>query len=217
MSLTILSLGFAIEGASDLYSFLTHGQYRPGASILFALPVAMTVVGLLFVWIGRHEWNELHHQRVRHAHRAFALSILGGVVAGGVVGLLYVVPTLGVPLWAEILFGAGAGSLVLGTFVTYVLLVFHLVGRPSQAVLGASIAWSLLVSGLVGSVLAGHLGSIMDLARTHRSTVPGFVNPIDALASYLFVSYFLLFAAYFEAHLRVAGGPPSKGGPAAAG
>lgn len=206
VSLTILSLGFGIEGAGELYSFLSRGAYRPGISLLFVLPVAMTLIGLLFVWVGQHEWNELHRARVRTAHRTFALSLLGAVVAGAVVTVLLSEPSLGVPLWAKVAFGAAAGSLVLGTFVTYALLVFHLVARPSKAALLASIAWALVVAGLVGGTLAASLAGILS-AVAHRSfATPSFLGPVGALSSYLFVSYFLLLAVYVDAHRTVAKG-----------
>lgn len=210
ISLTILSIGFAIEGAGNVYSLVSGGRFRPGVNLLFVLPVVMTLVGLLFVWIGRHEWNELHRTRVRQAHLVFGLSVLGGAVAGAVLGLLVLEPSLGVPAWAKWVFGGAAGSLVLGTFVTYVYLVFHIVGRPSQAVLVASIAWSLLVAGLVGAALAAHLSNIVTLILARQPSVPGFITPVDALTSYLFVSYFLLLAAYLDAHRKVAAGPPVR-------
>jgi hypothetical protein len=211
LSLTILSIGFGIEGVGDVYSFLSGGRFRPGINLLFFLPVAMTLAGLLFVWIGRHEWSELHRDRVRQAHVVFGLSLLGAVVAGAVLAVLYLEPAWGTPDWAKGLFGAALGSLVLGTFVTYVYLVFHLVGRPSQAVLAASIVWSLVVAGLIGAALAGNLPTILSLVRDRRTAVPGFITPVDSLASYLFLSYFLLLAAYLDAHRRVAAGRPAAG------
>lgn len=217
LSLTIFSIGFAIEGSGELYSVITGGRYKPGVNLLFLIPVAMTLVGLLFVWIGRHEWGELHRDRVRQAHQVFALSVLGGVVAAGILALLVGVPALGVPLWAEIVFGAAAGSLVLGTFVTYVYLVFHLVGPVSRGALSATIAWSLVVSGLIGATIAANLRPIVALVQHRQALVPGFVTPLDSLSSYLFLSYFLLLIAYLDAHRRVAGTPVPTPAPAAPG
>ncbi len=203
VSLTILSLGFGIEGAGELYSFLSRGAYRPGFSLLFIVPVAATLAGLLFVWVGQHEWNELHRSRVRTAHRIFAVSLLGAVVAGIVVTALLLLPALGVPLWAQVLFGAATGSLVLGTFVTYALLVFHLVATPSKAALLAAIGWATIVAALVGGALASNLSQVVDLASRRSLTLPGFLGPVDGLSSYLFVSYFLLLAVYLDAHRAV--------------
>lgn len=204
VSLTILSLGFGIEGGGELASFLTHGRFQPGVSLLFVLPVAMTLAGLLFVWIGQHEWNALHRERVRAAHRIFGLSLLGAVVAAAVVALLVSEPGWGTPLWAKIVFGAATGSLVLGTFVTYALLVFHLVERPSRAALLASLGWALVVAGLVGATLAGSLGEVVALASQRTISLPSFVGPVGGLSSYLFVSYFLLLIVYVDAHRQVA-------------
>jgi hypothetical protein len=204
ISLTILSLGFAIEGGAELYSFVSRGAYHPGVSILFVLPSLMTLFGLLFVWIGQHEWNELHRSRVRQAHVVFGFSLLGAVVAGAVVGVLLTEPSWGSPLWARGLFGAAVGSLVLGTFVTYALLVFHLVPRPSKALLLASIVWALLVAGLVAAAMGANLPTVLGLVAHRSLSVPTFIGPVDSLASYLFVSYFLLLAAYLEAHRAIA-------------
>ncbi len=210
VSLTILSLGFGIEGAGELYSFVSHGTFHPGVTLLFVFPLAMTLAGLLFVWIGQHEWNALHRARVRQAHLVFGLSLLGAVVAGGVVGVLLLRPALGFPLAAKVAFGAAVGSLVLGTFVTYALLVFHLVPRPSKALLVASLTWAVIVAGFVGAAIAGNLPAIVGLAAHRSFTTPSFLGPVDALVSYLFVSYFLLLAAYVDAHRTILRGPERK-------
>ena len=209
ISLTILSLGFAIEGAGEAYSLVSSGALLPGTSVVFLLSTIVTLLGLLFLFLGRHEWNELHRARARRTNQIFALSLLGGFVAAGEVALLVVYPSLGAPFWAQALFGAALGSLVLGTFITYAYLVFHLVGRPSKAVLIASAMWALVVSAYVGRVLGGDLPVVL-AAVAHRSlTIENLLAPVDYLASYLFVSYFLLFVAYLEAHTVVARGLPT--------
>ncbi len=206
--LTVLSVGFAVEGASELYSWATPGADHAGLNVLFLLPTALTVVGLLFVWIGRHEWTELHRQRSRQATLIFGLSLVGGAVAVAEVALLVAYPSIGTPLWAELLFGAAVASLLLGTFVTYAYLVFHLVRAPSQAALAAAVAWAFIVSGVITVVLAGDLPTVLGLIQSRSFTVPSFLAPVSSLISYLFISYFLLLAAYFEAHLAVARGLP---------
>lgn len=214
-SLTILSIGFGIEGIGELYSLLSRGSFKPGASLLFVVPAVVTVAGLLFVWIGRHEWNEIHRARVRHAHLVFGVSLLAGVVAAGTIALLAYLPSLGVPGWAQTLFGGAVGTLVLGTFVTYAVLIFHLVSRPNRAVLLASVVWALVVSALVGETLAANLGSLVGLVQHHTFSSPSFLAPVDTLASYLFVAYFLLLAGYVEAHRTVARGRPAVPEPTA--
>jgi len=210
ISLAVLSIGFAIEGAGEAYSLVSTGALLPGTSVVFLLSAAVTVLGLLFLFLGRHEWNELHRARARRTNQIFLLSLLGGFVAAVEVAYLYLNPSVGTPLWAEVVFGAALGSLVFGTFATYAYLVFHLVRAPSKVVLLASAVWAFAVSAYIGRDLALALPAIMTLVSTRSLTVEGLVGPVDYLASYLFVSYFLLFAAYLDAHAVVARGPPAS-------
>jgi hypothetical protein len=206
ISLTILSLGFAIEGVGELYTRFVSGSDVPGASLLYVLPLVLTAIGLLFVWVGREEWDKVHLVRVRTANRVFALSLLGAVVAGAVLALLVAMPSLGTPTWAAALFGAAVGSLVFGTFVTYAYLVFHLVSYPGRAVVVAALVWALAISVLVAVAVAADLSTILSIIANRTLSVPAFVTPVDFIVSYLFVSYFLLLAAYIEAHVAVARG-----------
>ena len=206
LSLTILSAGFAFEGAGEVYSLLTTRAFLPGTSLLFLLPAVVTLLGMLFILIGRHEWDELHRTRVRHAHLLFGLSLLAGLVAGTVVAALAAYPGLGAPLWAKVVFGAAAGAFLWGTFVVYARLVFHLVTRPSKIALAASAVWALVVSILIALTLAHDLPSILGTIRAHSPSLDYLISPVDYLASFLFVSYFLLLGAYVDAHIAVARG-----------
>jgi hypothetical protein len=210
--LTILSVGFAVEGISELYSLAAPSANHAGLSVLFLLPTVMTVVGVLFVWVGRHEWGELHRRRTGQATAIFTGSVVGGVIAGAVVALLAVDPSLGIPSWAKFVFGAGVASLLLGTFVTYAYLVFHLVGGPSKAALTVAVLWSFVISVPITLILAGDLPTLLHQVESRTPSVPAFLSPVDSLISYLFLSYFLLFAAYVEAHIVVARGPPPQRG-----
>jgi hypothetical protein len=204
ISLTILSVGFAVEGGGEVYSLLTAGSFLPGTSLLFLLPAVVTLLGLLFILIGRHEWDELHQARVRRANLIFALSLLAGFVAAIEVVVLAAYPGFGAPLWAEVLFGAATGAFLLGTFVTYAQLVFHLVTRPSKVALVASTVWALIVSIFIAQTLAADLPSILGLIGAHSFSFEYLISPVDYLASFLFISYFLLLAAYVDAHVTVA-------------
>jgi uncharacterized membrane protein YidH (DUF202 family) len=206
ISLTILSIGFAIEGVGEAYTRFTPGSAAPGESLLYLFPLVLTGIGLLFVWVGRGEWNAVHIVRVRTANRVFAASLLGAIVAAAVVGLLLAVPSLGTPPWAELLYGAAIGSLVFGTFVTYAYLVFHLVSVPGQVVVALALAWALFISVAIAFIVATSLPSVLSIVSTQSLAVPAFVAPVDFLASALFVSYFLLLIAFIEAHVAVARG-----------
>jgi hypothetical protein len=210
ISLTILSLGFIIEGTGEAYSLVTSGAFLPGTSLVFLASTLVTLLGLLFLFLGRHEWNEMHRARARRTNMIFGLSLLGGFIAATEVAALALYPPFGIPWWAPILFGAALGSLILGTFVTYAYLVFHLVRAPSRAVLVASALWALIVSVYIARVLAGDLPAILAAIAARSLSVDHLLSPVDYLASYLFVSYFLLFAAYLDAHSMVAKGPPAR-------
>jgi hypothetical protein len=209
ISLTILTVGFGIEGGGEAYSLLTQGSFLPGTSLLFIFPAIITLLGLLFILIGRQEWDDLHRARVHQANMIFGLSILAGIVAGMELGYLAYNPGFGSPLWDKVLFGTAVGGFVLGTFVTYAQLVFHLVSRPSKGVLAASIAWALVVSAYIGQALGADLPAILALIGAHSFSIGALIAPVDYIASFLFVSYFLLLIAYLDAHVTVARGRPA--------
>jgi hypothetical protein len=217
ISLTVLSVGFGIEGAGEAYSLLSSGAFLPGTSVVFLASTVVTLLGLLFLFLGRHEWNEIHRARAARTNQIFGASLAGGFIAAAEVGVLAFYPSIGTPLWAEVLFGAALASLVFGTFVTYAYLVFHLVRTPSRVVLVVSALWALAVSAYIGRVLAGDLPAVLTAIGARSLTVDHLLTPVDYLASYLFVSYFLLFAAYLDAHSVVARGrPAAAGAPSAA-
>jgi hypothetical protein len=212
ISLTVLSLGFGIEGAGEAYSLLSSGAFLPGTSVVFLASTVVTLLGLLFLFLGRHEWNEIHRARAARTNQIFAATLAGGFIAAAEVGVLAYYPAIGTPLWAEVLFGSALASLVFGTFVTYAYLVFHLVRTPSRVVLVVSALWALAVSAYIGRVLAGDLPSVLTAIAVRSLTVDHLLSPVDYLASYLFVSYFLLFAAYLDAHSVVARGRAAAAG-----
>jgi uncharacterized membrane protein YidH (DUF202 family) len=83
LTLAILSLGFAIEGAIEAYTYLSRSYRLPYAASFFILGPLITLAGILVLWLGRHEWNDLLSRRFRHAHWAFGFSLLAliGAVA----------------------------------------------------------------------------------------------------------------------------------------
>ena len=204
VSLTILSVGFAVEGGAEVYSLLTAGSFLPGTNLLFLLPAIVALLGLLFLLIGRNEWDEQHRARLRRANQIFGLSLLAGFIAGIEVALLVAYPAVGAPLWAEVLFGTAAGAFLLGTFVTYAQFVFHLVTWASKVALVISSLWALGVSAFIAQTLASDLPSLLNSIEAHSFSATYLIPPVDYLASFLFLSYFLLLAAYVDAHITVA-------------
>ena len=205
-SLAVFSIGFAIEGSGEFYAWVTHSAGFSTGGILIALGPAFTVLGLLFLWMGRHEWNEIHHQRVKHAHRAFGLAIVSFIAAAGPLAYYTVYAQAQPPLWVAYEFGGAVGSLLLFSFVTYFLVIYHLVGLGGRGTLLASLAWSIGVSGWAGITIGGELGTYISWARGGSLNVSALAGPLTGIFGYFFLSYFLLFAAYADAHRRVARG-----------
>lgn len=206
LSLAIFSFGFAVEGAGALYSLLTHSSQLPGGGLLLFVSPAFTVVGLLFLFIGRHEWSALHRQRVRHAHRAFALVLLLLLLAA--VPIAYfglVAPPGDTPPWAAVLFGGAVAGFLFFSYVTYALVVFHLVGGAGKTAVGLAVLWSAVIGIEVGAVLSGQFGAFVLAVRDRSFSVAGVAAPVSFELSLLFGAYFLFLAAFLDAHRRVAG------------
>ncbi|HZY70457.1 MAG TPA: hypothetical protein VFF67_05710 [Thermoplasmata archaeon] len=214
LSLAIFSLGFAIEGAGALYSFATHSSQLPGGTLLLFVSPAFTVLGLLFLFIGRHEWSELHRRRVRHAHGAFGLVVLLLILAAAPVAYFgLVAPPGDTPPWAAFLFGGAVAGFLFFSYVTYALVVFHLVGGGGKAAVGLAVLWSAVIGAEVGAVLAGQFGTFLLAVRARSLSVAGVAAPVSFELSLLFGAYFLFLAAFLDAHRRVAGSQPTGAPP----
>jgi hypothetical protein len=97
-------------------------------------------------------------------------------------------------------------------------LVFHLVGVVGKGALVASLIWGFGVSSLVAIALSNDLPTILLLIAKRSLSASSLLAPINSLASFFFVSYFLLLAAYVDAHYVVAGDLKGSGrGPDLAG
>src|SRR3989304_5381842 len=81
LPLGILTIGFVIEGAIEAYAYLSRSYRLPYAALIFILGPFVTLAGILVLWMGRHEWNDLLSRRFRHAHRTFGFSLLARIVA----------------------------------------------------------------------------------------------------------------------------------------
>jgi hypothetical protein len=115
------------------------------------------------------------------------------------------------PSWLGAEFGvAVAATFVLG-FFTYALLTAHLVGRIGEVAIGLGLAWALLISAAIGSVLAPRLGEIATAVASGAGGVAPLVQPIAFLDALLAFSYIAFFVAFVDAHYRVATGVDSDG------
>jgi hypothetical protein len=212
-SLTVFKIGFAVESASGLFALATGSSQLPFHGYLLLLSPLFSAFGILFLWIGRHEWNEVHRSRVGHANLAFLLSVVAITLAGAPVAYLTITGSSDSTGWWGVEFGVSI-ALVFGiTFVTYALVAAHLVGRLGEVAMALGLSWAVVISALIGLALAGQLNPIVT-AVAHRSTDLGAVtHPITLLDALLAFSYLAFFVAFADAHYRVAKGLDPEGKP----
>lgn len=210
LSLTIFTIGFAIEAGVNAYDILTGSSKGRTGEILFLIGVVATLLGVLFLTIGRHEWNELHRQRVHHAHLTFYTTVLLGAAAAGPVGYYAYMTGLSIPGWLAYEVGAAVAGSLFFSFVLYAIIVYHLLGRTGQAILVLALVAAIPVVGVVGYHIAGGLPTYLTTVRSSPSKLAALIEPVVAYLSYMFLAYALFAVAYLDAHRRVARGlePP---------
>lgn len=206
LSLTVFKIGFAAESASGFVALASNSSQLPLHGGLILLSPVFTVLGLLFLWIGRHEWNETHRTRVGHANLAFAINLLATALAAAPVGYLTLQGQSSPPSWIAIEFAAAVALVFAITFVTYALVAAHLVGRWGEIAMGIGLAWAAGISILIGLALASRLPVIVGVVVHRPLTVGPIFDPITLLDALLAFSYLAFFIAFADAHYRVARG-----------
>jgi hypothetical protein len=210
VSLTVFKIGFAVESASGFAALFTNSTQLPFHGAVVLLSPVFSGLGILFLWVGREEWNQLHRSRVTHTNRAFGVTLLAAALAAAPIAYLTAVGAPQPPWWLGIEFGIAVALIFGFTFVTYALLAAHLVGRLGEIAMGVGLAWSLILSGAIGLVLAGQLHPIVQTISSRSLAISSIFDPITLLNALLAFSYLAFFLAFTDAHYRVAVGlgPP---------
>jgi len=204
LSLTVFKIGFAAESAGGFVALVSGSTKLPFGGALLLLNPVFAAIGILFLWIGRHEWNELHRTRVGHANLAFAASLVATALAAAPIGILSLVGNPNPPSWLGIEFGAAIALVFAVTFVTYALVAAHLVGRLGEVAMGLGLGWAVLLSSLIGVALAPDLQPIVHSVAARSPAVASIFQPITLLDALLAFSYLAFFVAFVDAHYRVA-------------
>jgi uncharacterized membrane protein YidH (DUF202 family) len=208
LTLAILSLGFVIEGAIEGYTYLSRSYRLPYAALIFILGPFVTLAGLLVLWMGRHEWNDLLSRRFRHAHRTFGFSLLALIVAVALLIWCSYGSAAPISWWVSWGFGAAVMASLLLTFATYVLIAFHLTAMVGKSLLLVALGWAAVVSFWIGQALAQDFGAIVLVLRT-QTLADGPLNAsIAGLESYLALTYALLTIVYIDAFRKAPAGSP---------
>lgn len=210
LTLTIFWVGFLVEGVGDLYAYVTRAAQLPGGDLLVYFAPAFTVVGLASLWIGRHEWNELHQARVRHAHLAFGVVLLFAVVAAAPLALSDVLQAAPSPLSSWV-FGIAVAGLLWFLYLTYALAAGHLTGTFGRLLVALALGWAAVIAALVGSVAQSSFPVFLSALETHTLSVHALTDPFMVRFSGLFGTYLLLFGAFIDAHRRVVRGDAAGG------
>lgn len=175
----------------------------PSAAELPFVSLAFSGLGLLFLIVGRREWNDLHLARVRYATVVFVATLAAVGAAVVPVALLVATGTTDPSSAVRSAFGgAVAAAFALG-FATYAIAVTHLVGRPGEIAIGLGIGWAVVVSVEVGAVLARALGQLVAAAAVRSLGVSNALAPVREWDALLAFSYLAFFYAFTEAHHRV--------------
>jgi hypothetical protein len=204
--LTVFKVGFAAESASGFAALLSPSPALPFHGLLVVLSPAFTALGVLLLWIGRHEWNELHRTRVGHANLAFAVSLVATAMAAAPIAYLAAVGNRSPAGWLGIEFGAAVALVFATTFVTYALVAAHLVGRLGEIAMGLGLGWAALISSVIGLVLSAQVAPIAQMITQRSIALGPIVDPITLLDALLAFSYLAFFLAFADAHYRVARG-----------
>lgn len=206
LTLVLLIIGFIIEGAIGAYTLLSGSSSLPYAALILFLGPFITLAGLLVLWAGRRQWNDLISRDFRHAHRVFGLSVVALVFAVLPIGWYTYQPAAVIPWWVYWGFGAAVVFAFLLTFATYVLLAFPLTSVVGKGVLTLALAGAGVLSFLIGIAVALEFGAILLLVQTHSLAVMALNSPIAGLESYFAVVYALLIIGYLDAYRLT---PPS--------
>ena len=206
LSLTVFKVGFAVESAGGFVALAPGSSGLPFHGELLLLSPLFSAIGIGFLWLGRHEWNAVHHRRVGHANAAFAASLLATGFAAAPIAYLTLMGGPTPPGWLALEFGIAVAVVFGVTFVTYALVAAHLVGRLGAVALGLGLAWAVLLSALIGLTLSPQLAPIVSTLVTRSPNFDPIATPITLLNALLAFSYLAFFVAFTDAHWRVARG-----------
>jgi uncharacterized membrane protein YidH (DUF202 family) len=206
LSLAIFTVGFLIEAGVNAYDILTGSSKGSTGEVLFIIGLLATLLGITFLTLGRHEWNELHRTRVHHAHLTFLVTVLLAVAAAGPVAYYAYMISLAIPSWLAYEVGAAVAGSLFFSFVLYAIIVYHLLGRAGRTILVLALVAAVPVVGVVGYHIAGGLPTYLVTVRSSPAKLAALIEPVASYLSYMFLAYSLFAIAYLDAHRRVATG-----------
>jgi hypothetical protein len=200
----LLILGFAVEGATELYQFLARGNLVQGAAEYYTT-LATTLLGFYLMFLGLRE-RHAFHPSVRPKRSAtgarrwpwFGLSLWAGGTA--VTGLLSIALGGGsanvAPFWVAWPVG-GVVVLAFGNFFFGLRKEAELGGSRWAAALGwTAFVWSLGVAAVAGLVVGERILQLIGEFVSNWVALVASIGPVVVAMSPLFVTYGLMIGAF---------------------
>src|SRR5579859_921766 len=203
-ALSMLLLGFGVEGATEVYQFLVRGDLVQGPLEYYAT-LATTLLGFYLMFLGIREWHAFHPipARIRTAPPGrrwpwFGLALWAGGTAGTAIlsGALGSGGAPSAPFWIAWPVG-GVIVLAFGSFFFGLRYEAHRFGSSWGDALGwAAFCWSLGVATLAGLVVGDRALLLLTEFFSNWVALIASVGPIVVAMSPLFVTYALMIGAF---------------------
>jgi len=203
-AVVVLILGFAVEGATEVYQFLARGDLVQGP-LEYYTTLATTVFGFYLMFLGLREWHAFHPRPKRRTLTPgkrrwpwFGLSLWAGGTA--MTGLLSILlggwEAQATPFWVAWPVG-GIVVLAFGNFFFGLRREAHVPGSSWGNGLGwASFTWSLGTATVAGLVVGDRTLLLLTEFVTSWVALIASIGPIVVAMSPLFVTYALLIATF---------------------
>ena len=208
--LVLLTLGFAVEGTTEVYQFLMRGNLVQGP-LEYYLTLATTILGFYLMFLGLREWHAFHPKPARsrplpsrRRRPWFGLALwTGGTALTAVLSLVLGSGGTGMaPFWIVWPVG-GVVVLAFGNFFFGLRKEAHLEGSSGGNVLGwVAFVWSLGDATVAGLVVGERALVLVTEFFTNWVALIASIGPIVVAMSPLFVTYALMIGAFMPALRR---------------
>lgn len=213
---SVLILGFAVEGATEVYQFLQRGNLVNGP-LEYYTTLGTTIFGFYLMFLGLREWHAFHPKPVRRKpvppKRRWPWVGLAFWTGGTAMTAVWSIALGGggaeaAPFWIAWPVG-GVVVLVFGTFFFGLRKEAQLLGSSWRNVLGwAAFTWSLGVATFSGLVVGNQALLLLTEFVTNWVALVAAVGPIFVAMSPMFVTYALMIGGFWPALRKQRNGLP---------